>query len=197
MSKTEQPKDNYRPWPAEAIDTLPKGYTILGWGGSFKTNGLFNGVVFDADYPDDLWDKECWCWNIDNLLYAAPSDSDVVKLNKPWSKSPIDGEIREFEESKVTDAQERKESICEEALRIQGGDRQQDYGDPTENFQDIAYMWNEYIYVAKGQESHLEPRDVAHMMILMKIARNCHKPKRDNWVDIAGYAQCGGKIDKI
>ena len=35
------------------------------------------------------------------------------------------------------------------------------------------------------------------MMILMKIARNVHKPKRDNWVDIAGYSQCGGKIDNI
>jgi len=95
---------------------------------------------------------------------------------------------------------QKKETICEEALRIQGGDRQQDYGDPTPNHEDIANLWNAYIDVAfrqQGKEPKLEARDVAHMMILLKVARNCHKPKRDNWVDIAGYAQCGGKIDKL
>jgi len=91
------------------------------------------------------------------------------------------------------DCKKEAETILEEAMRIQGGDRQQDYGDPTENFKHIADIWNAYI----GEGSYLYPRDVAHMMILMKVARNCHKPKRDNWTDIAGYAQCGAKIDKV
>jgi hypothetical protein len=28
------------------------------------------------------------------------------------------------------------------------------------------------------------------MMILLKTARDCHKPKADNLVDIIGYADC-------
>ena len=87
------------------------------------------------------------------------------------------------------------ESICLEAYRIQGGDRQQDYGSPAKNFEDIAGLWNSYIS-ATGRDK-LEARDVAHMMILMKVSRNIHKPKRDNWVDMAGYAQCGGKVDGL
>ena len=89
------------------------------------------------------------------------------------------------------------ESICQEAQRIQGGDRQQDYGSPTKNFQDIADLWSTYIKTSLDVDVDLKARDVAHMSILMKISRNVHKPKRDNWVDMAGYAQCGGKVDEL
>ena len=89
------------------------------------------------------------------------------------------------------------ESICEEAQRIQGGDRQQDYGSPAKNFQDIANLWSAYLKVALDEDIAIRARDVAHMSILMKVSRNVHKPKRDNWVDMAGYAQCGGKVDEL
>ena len=37
--------------------------------------------------------------------------------------------------------------------------------------------------------------DVANMMILLKIARGANgKPKADTWIDIAGYAACGGEL---
>ena len=89
------------------------------------------------------------------------------------------------------------ESICQEAQRIQGGDRQQDYGSPAKNFQDIADLWSTYIKTSLDVDVDIKARDVAHMSILMKISRNVHKPKRDNWVDMAGYAQCGGKVDEL
>tara|TARA_R110000850_G_scaffold70622_1_gene156277 strand:+ start:117 stop:566 length:450 start_codon:yes stop_codon:yes gene_type:complete len=89
------------------------------------------------------------------------------------------------------------ESVCEEAQRIQGGDRQQDYGSPAKNFQDIADLWSTYLKVALDVDVDIKARDVAHMSILMKVSRNVHKPKRDNWVDMAGYAQCGGKVDEL
>lgn len=89
------------------------------------------------------------------------------------------------------------EDICAEALRIQGADRQQDYGTPKQNFDDIATIWNAYLETVSTNPPKLLARDIAHLMILMKIARNNHKAKRDNWVDIAGYAQCGGKVDGV
>lgn len=89
------------------------------------------------------------------------------------------------------------ESVCQEALRIQGGERQQDYGNPKNNLLEIGASWEWYIKTNCKVDVSITARDVAHMMILMKVARNVHKPKRDNWVDMAGYAQCGGKIDDL
>jgi hypothetical protein len=91
----------------------------------------------------------------------------------------------------------KQESICEEAFRIQGGDRQQDYGNPATNLLEIGASWEWYLKTSCNADVSISARDVAHMMVLMKIARNIHKPKRDNWVDIAGYAQCGGKVDEL
>jgi len=91
----------------------------------------------------------------------------------------------------------KNESICQEAFRIQGSDRQQDYGSPKKNLTEIGASWEWYLKTNSGIDISISARDVAHMMILMKIARNVHKPKRDNWVDMAGYSQCGGKIDDL
>ena len=134
--------------------------------------------------------KDCFDRDI-----CAVSEADAIYMLKGWQNST--GAQAEFWCAKWLgkEIHYEEETICEEAFRIQGGDRQQDYGDPTQNFQDIANLWNEYMHVANVNE--LTARDIAHMMILMKIARNSHKPKRDNWTDIAGYAQCGGKIDKV
>lgn len=40
------------------------------------------------------------------------------------------------------------------------------------------------------------PEDVAAMLALLKIARIASgHAKADNWVDLAGYAACGGEIE--
>lgn len=36
--------------------------------------------------------------------------------------------------------------------------------------------------------------DAAHMMLLLKVARSCYTPTRDNYVDMAGYARCAAEI---
>ena len=36
-----------------------------------------------------------------------------------------------------------------------------------------------------------EAREVAMFMVALKLSRETHQRKRDNWVDIAGYARCG------
>jgi hypothetical protein len=58
------------------------------------------------------------------------------------------------------------------------------------NHQRIARLWNAYIANRKEPQSRLTPEDVARMMILLKIARDVFTPKRDNLVDICGYARC-------
>ncbi len=77
------------------------------------------------------------------------------------------------------------ETVLAEAQRIVDGPRRENYGDPKENHQRTADLWNAY---SRGK-ADLTPRDVCVMNILQKISRDAHSPQRDNLVDIAGYAR--------
>lgn len=85
---------------------------------------------------------------------------------------------------------ERRESILSEADRLTARDRNADYGHPSEDFARAAALINTVLGTA------LEPRDIGLLMICVKLAREAHKPKRDNLVDIAGYARTIDMIDE-
>ncbi len=75
-------------------------------------------------------------------------------------------------------------------------DRNAQYGEPEDVFNEIADHWN--IYLHRVLECPLTAADVAVMMILLKVARlhpDIGVDKSDTWVDIAGYAACGGELD--
>lgn len=83
-----------------------------------------------------------------------------------------------------------RSDILENARRCVVGDREQDYGSPESNFARIASFWSAYL----GAEIY--PKDVAAMLALLKIARIASgHAKADNWIDLAGYAACGGEIE--
>ena len=87
----------------------------------------------------------------------------------------------------------RKE-ILETAEKMVNGDRQDDYGTPENNFQVIADFWNTYLGFSTDK-TRLDGKDVAAMLALLKIARIASgHGKSDNWIDLAGYAACGGEI---
>lgn len=91
---------------------------------------------------------------------------------------------------------DKSETALEEANRIVYGDREQTYGHPAKNFEATAALWNGYLH-AKGTENwipQINATDVAHMMMLLKMARELHMHKRDNVVDMAGYAGCIQKM---
>tara|TARA_R100000544_G_scaffold24092_1_gene12121 strand:- start:1424 stop:1777 length:354 start_codon:yes stop_codon:yes gene_type:complete len=76
--------------------------------------------------------------------------------------------------------------VLETALNLIGGDRATDYGSMWENHENIARLWNGYLY---NKEGDLTAEDVANMMELMKIARRkLGTLKKDNYIDGAGYA---------
>ena len=76
-------------------------------------------------------------------------------------------------------------TILEEADKITSGSRQADYGNPEDCFQKIAEFWNSYLGIKT-----IGKTDVSMMMVLLKVARESNYHKRDNLVDIAGYARC-------
>lgn len=82
--------------------------------------------------------------------------------------------------------------ILQEASELINGDRAQDYGPVTENFQRIANLWTDYIGPEDWQFS---ANDVAMMMILVKMSRLATGGyHRDSLVDVAGYAALAEKV---
>lgn len=76
------------------------------------------------------------------------------------------------------------ETPLQEAQRLVHGDRQASYGHPIEDFTRTGRMWGAIL----GTDD-VPPEKVALCMIAVKMSRECNRPKRDNAVDIAGYAE--------
>lgn len=94
-------------------------------------------------------------------------------------------EARELVEARENEAEEDENpcSVLLEAHHIVTGARQQDYGPPARGHARTAQMWSDYLGVV------ITPRQVCMLNILQKISRDAHRPKRDNLVDIAGWAE--------
>ena len=83
----------------------------------------------------------------------------------------------------------KRSEILEDARKSVCGHREQDYGKVENNFGLIARLWSVYL----GAE--ITPTDVSMMMALLKIARIKNGGTEDSFVDLAGYAACGGEIN--
>lgn len=79
-----------------------------------------------------------------------------------------------------------KSTIAAEAQSAVFGERGKDYGHPRENFENTARLWTALLHDKLTEPVSAE--DVARCMIGVKLARDLHHPKRDNRVDIIGYA---------
>lgn len=93
----------------------------------------------------------------------------------------------------------KRAEILDSAKEIVTKDREQNYGSPEDTFATIADLWTIYIRekcIGVNTDVCISPSDVAIMMILLKIGRVAGgRFKDDNYVDIAGYAACGGELE--
>jgi len=75
------------------------------------------------------------------------------------------------------------------------GGREEDYGSTEDNFGRIAELWSAYLEAKFNLNVALQPHEVAHMMMLFKMARLMQAPGHlDSIVDLIGYAICGGQV---
>jgi hypothetical protein len=75
------------------------------------------------------------------------------------------------------------ETVLQEAQRLVHTDRGTDYGHPLDDFTKTAEMFNAW------RGTKLTADDVAVFMVFVKLSREANKHKRDNLVDVCGYAQ--------
>lgn len=92
----------------------------------------------------------------------------------------------------------KRKELLDKAAEMVCGQREQDYGTPEDNFKTIADLWQIYIKahcVGINADVCLNSDDVAALMVLLKVARIASgSATDDSWIDIAGYAACGGEI---
>ena len=80
--------------------------------------------------------------------------------------------------------------VLRQAEHMVCGHREQDYGSPEDSFNLIAKLWAAYLGM-----NDITPVDVSMMMALLKIARiGGGRATADSFIDLAGYAACGGEI---
>ena len=75
-----------------------------------------------------------------------------------------------------------EESILQKAESLVKGDRGKNYGQAIVDFSRTARLWTAL------KDVEFSASDVAKFMIAVKLSRETNRPKRDNRVDIAGYA---------
>lgn len=116
--------------------------------------------------------------------------SNVLFDREPCFSCLFDEGLPHFREKcEDTEGNVTRSAILTEANNIVSGHRKAgEYGPPEDSFKTIAVFWSEYL----GHD--IKPHDVAVMMALLKIARiKGGERKKDNWIDLAGYAACGGE----
>jgi hypothetical protein len=79
-------------------------------------------------------------------------------------------------------------NVLEEAGSLINGERQEQYGNASESHQRIADLWAGYL------GTDVTEFDVVNMMILLKVSRTRNQYHRDSYVDIAGYAGLGERL---
>lgn len=79
--------------------------------------------------------------------------------------------------------------ILADAAQAVAVDRAATHGDIEDSFGQIALIWSARLGVT------ISPAQVAILLVDLKTVRAWGNPGHaDNWIDIAGYAACGGEI---
>ena len=91
-------------------------------------------------------------------------------------------------------SEEAGESVLAEALRITSTERHDDYGHPADDFARTADMWTGILAGKLSDGVCISAMDVPLCMIAVKLARQSHCHRRDNLVDIAGYARTAAMV---
>lgn len=130
---------------------------------------------------------------------AAIAHCDAIALLPGWEKSS--GVAKELVVARLLALQEMDavtfapmpklegESALQEAQRLVHGNRGADYGHPIDDYTRTGRMWGAILGVPD-----IDPRICCLMMAAVKVSREVNKPKRDNRVDLAGYAECAQMV---
>ena len=151
-----------------------------------RLNIPFHTTKWAADRIEHMSDEHTM-EELDDTLSLPPSNPEF----RPNSLKSLP-EILSEDRIKVGD---KDPTILEEANGLIYGPRQDMYGHPFLDFTRSGRMWGAIIGELKPGED-VSPEKVGLCMVATKISREVNRPKRDNIVDMAGYAGCVDRIQQ-
>lgn len=151
-----------------------------------EVDQFYNGGVFGCpcDYPD--------LCEIDPAARQCKIPEEPADCCKCWGTEIPETAAETTEGATI---ERIRAQILNEARSIICSDRNRQYGEPEDNFAVIGELWSQYLRRAKDADIDLDGYDVGMLMALFKIGRlETGTPKRDNFVDLAGYVACAAEI---
>lgn len=92
---------------------------------------------------------------------------------------------------------EKENSVLREAENLVYGARERDYDHPINDFSRTAGVLTAlgFRFDAPGADTRgIEAKDIPIIQIAVKLSREVHRVKRDNLVDICGYAETRRRV---
>ena len=135
--------------------------------------------------------NKCIFKNIENDVYPC-NECDGIRHNTEsviFKRSVKLAEDMTSFENPENAKEILRSSILEYAKELLNGDRQKQYGDPVENYEKIATIYN----TLNGIVS-LDAEDIALIMVIVKLVREQHQHKADNLIDAAAYLEIYNRI---
>jgi len=149
-----------------------------------------SGMYFFDVIEESVKEEDTRSKIINNVLSVDPCEGTINEGKKEQkNKEYFVYKEHVFPSYVAPDLCKNNTTILQEAQDVVYGDRQEDYGSVTQNFTTIAQLWSAVLGIK------VSPEQVGLCMIQVKVAREMNKPKRDNLVDICGYAACLEKME--
>ena len=130
--------------------------------------------------------------------FAEEKSHQAVGIVERWLKSHQDAAKDDAPDQPSPSVAVGRGDILDKAKACVCQDRNREYGEPEDGFRLIAALWEPVIRascVSPGAVVSVDPETVALLMALLKVARAAQNPAHlDSWIDLAGYAACGGEI---
>ena len=134
-------------------------------------------------------------WTQVEVDATQATEAKVVEIGELLTKEINKPKVEVNKKPKVM---KPKVSVLEEAQTIVYGDREKTYGHPAKNLKTIAAMWTAYMNNMDDGNFNVTAKDVAAMMMLVKVARFANDPShRDNLVDVCGYTALIERCDEV